>query len=169
MSGLAFEGQKQPTELERNQPIGRLQRRLHLLKWLVPAGLMLLVIAYQLGPGYWIYATLDYRYHLILEVVIFALFGPALAYVVLSFLERWLEERETSDLQARIVAQAQADAQKSRQLSDEALQLLFSAGTIIATLKSPDGKLSPEIIAQAESAEAALNEAAERIRAHLLS
>jgi lysylphosphatidylglycerol synthetase-like protein (DUF2156 family) len=156
-------------KFDRNHVFAHLRQHLDLLKWLVPVSLMLLVVVYKLGPGYWIYTNFNYRYNLLLDLLIFAAIGPFLAYVVLSFLERWLEERETSDLQAQILARARADSQKSRQLSDEALQLLFSASTIITMLKSTDTGPSSEIIAEIEDVEVAFNEVAERIRSHLLN
>lgn len=149
--------------------LARLRFRFALLKWLVPAGLMLLTIAYQLGPAPWIHENLGFRYHQIIETVLFATIGPVLAFLVLSFVERWLEEKDTSDLQAQIIAQAREDMRTSRQLSDDALQVLFSAGALITSLKVTQGEPSPETAAQIEQTQQALNEAAERLRSHLLT
>lgn len=139
------------------------RQRLHLLRWLVPLSLFLLVIIYEVGPGRWT-AGMGRPYHVLLEIVLFALVGPTLAFLFLDFTERWLEERDTSDLQAQVVAQAQADADRSRELCDDALQALFSAGTLIASLKV---NMPPEEARPVETAEAALNEVVGELRDHL--
>lgn len=166
-----------------SQPIGRkiLARKgfalsfadfrhwLHLLRWLVPASLVLLVVLYEFGPTRLVHDHLGFTYHALLDTAVFGTFGPILAFVLLTFLERWLEERETSDLQARIVAKAREDIDRSRQLNDNAVQILFSAGALIATLKAelpPD--LPPETVAQIDITEQALNEAVQDLRTHLL-
>jgi hypothetical protein len=145
-----------------------LRPQMDLLKWVVPLGLMLLVVVYQLGPAYWIHQELGYTYHLLIETLLFAAVGPVMVFILLSFLERWLEERDTSDLQAQILEQLRRDMQKSRQLNDDALQVLFAAGAIVATLKMAQPGLSAETTVQVEKLEGALNEAVERLRSHLL-
>ena len=139
------------------------RERLHLLRWLVPLGLILLVLLYEAGPARWT-AEMGRPYHVLLEIFLFALVGPTLAFLFLDFTQRWLEERETSDLQAQVVAKAQADAGRSRELCDDALQALFSAGTIIASLKVD---LPAEERQMVETAEEALNETVRELRDHL--
>ncbi len=146
----------------------RFRQRLGLLKWLIPAGLMLLVMGYYLGPARWLYDGLGFTYNILADLLIFGTVGPALAFVLLYFLERWLEERDTSDLQAQILAQAREDAQKSRQLNDDALQILFAAGTLIDSLKSSHPDLPPETAVKIEAMEQALDQAMQQLRAHLL-
>lgn len=139
------------------------RQRLHLFRWLVPLGLFLLVIVYEIGPARWT-AGMGRPYHVLLEIVLFALVGPTLAFLFLDFTERWLEERDTSDLQAQVVARAQTDVVKSRELCDDAVQALFSAGTLIASLKVD---MQPEETEVVETAEAALNEMVGELRHHL--
>ena len=139
------------------------RQRLRLLRWLVPVGLVLLVVAYEAGPARWT-AQIGRPYHVLLEIGLFALVGPTLAFLFLDFTERWLEERDTSDLQAEVVAQVRADARESRVLCDNALQALFSAGTLIASLKVD---LTPEESRPVEQAERALNEVVRELREHL--
>lgn len=165
------------TPLPNSQPIGRkwfavsfadFRRRLHLLRWLIPASLMFLVVLYEFGPTRLVHDQLGFTYHALLDTAIFGTFGPILAFVLLTFLERWLEERETSDLQAQIVAKAREEVEKSRQLNDNAVQVLFSAGALIATLKAELPDLPPETTAQINITEQALNEAVQDLRTHLL-
>jgi hypothetical protein len=117
------------------------------LGWALPTTMVLLVVGYELGPARWIYETLGYRYHLLAEIIIFASLGPTLAFIVLQLLRRWLEERETSDLQAHLLARSRAEAEGSRQLNDDALQ---------------------ELTAQVEQTEDALQDAVGQLRSHLL-
>lgn len=139
------------------------RQRLHLLRWLVPLALIVLVLIYEAGPARWT-AAMGRPYHVLLEIILFAMVGPTLAFLFLDFTERWLEERDTTDLQAQVVAAAQADAGRSRELCDDALQALFSAGTLIASLKVA---LPPEEAAPVETAEEALNEVVGELRDHL--
>jgi hypothetical protein len=150
-------------------PLQTLRRRLGLLRWLVPAGLVVLVIAYEFGPASWIQRAFGGGYQIWADAVLFGTVGPALAFVLLDFLRRWLEERETSDLQAQILARAREDAKNSRRLSDEALQALFAAGVLIRSLESSHARLDPESASRLEDAERTLHQAIERLRTHLLS
>lgn len=146
-----------------------LQQRFKFLRWMVPLGMMLLVIFYQLGPARWIHEQFGYPYHIVAEIIVFAAIGPTLAFFLLYLLERWLEERDTSDLQAQLLKQARQEARRSRQLNDDALQVLFATGALIDTLKETHPELSPENLSQVENTEEALQESVERLRSHLLN
>jgi signal transduction histidine kinase len=137
-----------------------------LLRWLIPGGLMLLVIAYEVGPALWLYERFGFTYHLVVEVLLFATVGPLLAFVLLDFLWRWLDERDTSDLQAQLLAQTREQVQTGHRLCDDALQALFAASTIIASLK-PDSESSPELAAHVQTAEQQLSQTIKNLRHHL--
>lgn len=145
------------------------RHRLRLLRWLVPILLILIVIIYEIGPSRWIYDVYGFEMHLLAEVLWFAAIGPALAFVLLDLLWRWLDERETSELQAVLLDEARQNAAMSRQLTDDALQATFATGVLIETLKSQETTLSSETIRQIEVAEAALKNANNQLRVHLLS
>ena len=144
------------------------RRFLPRLRWLIPLGLALLVIIYEIGPAFWIYESYGIDAHIMVEIVVFGTIGPLLSFFLLNFLERWLEERETSDLQAQILAQAQQDAHTSRVLSDYAIQMLFAAGTLITSLKESHPELTEETAVQIQGIENSLNQAIAQIRTHLL-
>ncbi len=144
------------------------RQHLRLLRWLIPVALVLLVIAYELGPSRWVYETYGFTNHLIIEILLFAAVGPILAFVTLDLFWRWLDERDTSDLQSQLLSEARQDAKKSRQLADDALQATYATGVLITTLKSQTQPLSPKTISQIDSAQASLQETTERIRTHLL-
>ena len=142
------------------------RRHLGLLRWLIPGGLMLLVIAYELGPARWIAGRLGFTYHLAAEILLFGTVGPLLAFILLDFLSRWLDERDTSDLQAHLLAQTREQVQTGHRLCDDALQALFAAGAIIASLK-PDPESSPELAAHVQTAEQQLSQTIKNLRRHL--
>lgn len=150
-------------------PFFAVRRRFRLLKWLVPAGMVLLVVVFELGPSRWIHNTLGFGDHLWVEILFYGTVGPVLAYVLLDLWDRWLEERETSDLQAAILIQARERARLSLELSDGALQTLFAASALLSSLKSNLPDLPPEAAAQLANTERALDQAIRQLHAHLLN
>ena len=142
-------------------------RRVRSLQRVIPIGLMLLVVIYEIGPARWILEGVGEDYHLATEILIYGLIGPVLAYLFLHFLERWLEERETSELQARLLAHTREQARVSRELSDQALQTLFAASVLLATLKSSLTDLPLDKTAALQQTEQALDRAIQQIRIHL--
>src|SRR5262245_44973030 len=105
-----------PTE---SASLHTLRQRVHWLKWLLPAMLLLVVIVYEIGPSRWINNDLGSLYHALSEILIYGTVGPLLAFVLLDFWNRWLEERETSETQSQILARARAQAADHTQLSDD--------------------------------------------------
>ena len=134
---------------------------------MVPLGLVLLVVIYQLGPARWILETFGLERHLIAEIFIFAVVGPLLAYWLLHFLDRWIEERETSELQAQLLTHTRQHARLSLELSDEALQTLFAASILLSALQSSLSNLPPEETSTLFQTQEALNSAIKQIRDHL--
>jgi hypothetical protein len=129
----------------------------------------MLVVAYEIGPSSWIYETYGFTSHLIVEILVFAAVGPLLVFVMLDLLWRWLDERDTSDHQAQLLAEARQDAEKSRQLADDALQNTYATGALIAALKTQEQTISSKTLIQIEEAEASLKRSTQQIRSHLLS
>jgi signal transduction histidine kinase len=144
-----------------------MRRRIRMLQWTVPLGLVLFVVIYQIGPARWILESLGVQPHLIAEILVFAVVGPLLAYWLLHFLSRWLEEREISELQAQLLAHTREQARISHELSDKALQTLFAASMLLSTLHSSLGDLSPEETSTLLKTQEALNSAIRQIRDHL--
>jgi signal transduction histidine kinase len=143
------------------------RRRIRVLQWVVPLGLVLAVVIYQLGPARWVLETFGLERHLIAEILIFAVVGPVLAYWLLHFLNRWIEEREVSELQAQLLAQTREQTRMSYQLSDKALQTLFAASVLLSISRSSLGNLSPDQASTLQQTEEALNSAIQQIRDHL--
>ena len=146
-----------------------LRRRLRQLKWLIPIALVLLVLAYELGPARWTYQGLGFNYHLLLEIIVFGTVGPLLAYVMLVLLGRWIEEKDTADLQAHLLAQANEKQSEARQLNDNTVQVLFATSLLMTTIKSDGSDLSPATMAQIDTTERALKESLDQLVEHLTS
>lgn len=144
-----------------------IRNRLGLLKWIIPTGLVLLVVVYEVGPARLLYIDLGFDYHILADILIFGTVGPFLTFVLMHFVGRWLEERETSDLQAQILVEARREAKNSRQLNDHTLQILFATGTLISTLKSVNANVPSEVDTQLSKIEQELDGAIRQLRSHL--
>ena len=145
------------------------RRKLKLLRWLIPVGLMVLVVAYELGPARWIYAGFGFNYHLLAEIVLFGTVGPVLALALLDLLGRWMDEKETADLQAQLIAQANEKEVGVREIGDDTIQVLFATSLLLTTFKFKQSDLPAETVAQIEVTEQSLTDAIERLRSHLLT
>lgn len=145
-----------------------LRRRLILLKWLVPAGLASVVILYEFGPARWIYTTLGASLHFVAEVLIYGTVGPVMAFLLLDILGRWLEERETSELQALILAQAREHARIDREFNDSVLQSLFAASILLDSINAGLPEMPAEVAAHLRETNRALDETIQQLRTHLL-
>ena len=139
------------------------------VNWLIPVSLFLLVVGYQLGPAQWIHHHLGHPYHIASEVLVFGTAGPLLAFGSIYLLRLWLEERDTSDLQSQLLDQAQEEVERSRQLNDDTLQVLFAAGAMLDTLKTAHPtNLDDDLLLRVERTEETLQAAVQQLRSHLL-
>ena len=145
------------------------RRNLGLIKWLIPLGLVIVVIAYEVGPSSWVNDSLGFTYHLVIEIFLFGTVGPLLAFLLLELLNRWIEEKETADFQANLLAEAKRKDLEVRQLNDDTLQVLFATTMLIAKIKSDGSDLPSNTVVQIEVTEEALNESIKHLRIHLLS
>lgn len=145
-----------------------IRRRFGTLKWLIPLGLIVIVIAYELGPSRWIYDSFGFTYHLLGEILVFATVGPLLALISLEFFSRWVDEKETADMQADLLSRARAHEQNARQLSDDTLQVLYATSLMIAHLQDA-ADIPAEAVGQIDATQEALNSSIENLRSHLLS
>jgi len=145
------------------------RRQLWLLRWLVPISLALVVIVYELIISRWTFQNWGFNNHLIVEIAVFGTVGPLLTFGLLELLGRWIQEKETADLQSRLLAKANEKEQKGRQINDTTIQVLFGTSLLMSTIKSEGSNLPVETIHQIEHTEAALKESIELLRTHLLS
>lgn len=137
-------------------------------RWLLPLSLMLFVFFFEIGPSRWIYERLGYGPHMVADILLFGTIGPILVSLLLAFVSRWLEERQTSDLQVRLLTQTQQAASRSRQLNDDAVQILFAASALIDTLEASHD-LPQETAVQVQTMQRTLQSTIEQLRQHLLN
>lgn len=145
------------------------RRQLQTLKWLIPSGLVILVILYEIGPSRWTYQGWGFNIHLLVEIILFGTVGPLLAFVLMELLGRWMDEKETADYQARLLTQASEKESKVRQLNDDTIQVLFATSLLMNTIKSDGSNLPPATISQIETTERELSKSIKQLRSHLLS
>lgn len=160
-------GRMQNPTRERRLSHVAFRRRFRLLQKLIPAALVLLVVIYEIGPARWIHHVLGEDHHFVAEILVYGTVGPALAFLLLDFVGRWLDERDTSELQAQVLAQARESERIGRELSDEALQTLFAASALLASLKSTLPEVRTETAGALHETEEALDRAIQKLRDHL--
>jgi len=172
MSNLPADPNAKPTTLpaapDRLGPaLAAVRRRLSLLRWLVPAAMFLLVLVYELGPARRLLADWGPLGQIAAQVALYGLLGPALAAVLLDLLGRWIEERETSALQALALARAREQASAGRQLTDDTLQTLFAASTLLAALEDHAADLPAGTLDRLLTTHLALDQAISRLHRRL--
>jgi hypothetical protein len=148
-------------------PLTALRRRLTVLRRVVPGALLLVVLVYEFGVARWIQGAYGDQTHFLVETALYGTVGPALAYGLLLMLGRWLEERETSDLQAAILAEARERARVRLQITDHALQALFAANALLFTLEASETNLSEGKRASLGEARRALERSIEELNRRL--
>lgn len=132
------------------------RQRMGLLRWLVPVGMFLLVVVYELGPARWTLAQWGPSVHIAIDLTVYGVLGPALAAVLLNLLGRWIEERETTAAQSQALAQARERAQLQRDLTDDTLQTLFAASAMLAALEDHAASLPPDAAERIQTTHTAL-------------
>jgi hypothetical protein len=147
--------------------LSAVRRRLGLLRWLVPAAMFILVVLYEAGPARWILNTYGATYHLAAELAVYGLLGPVTAAILLDLLGRWIEERETTELQARALAQARAHAEHTHRLTDDILQTLFAVSTLVGSIEDRAEDLPSGAAEQLHATHRALDDAIQRLYARL--
>ncbi|HJW91721.1 MAG TPA: histidine kinase dimerization/phosphoacceptor domain-containing protein [Anaerolineales bacterium] len=145
----------------------RLLDRLRLLRWAIPIALFMLVAIYQLAIAPWIGQEFGSQRHLLAELFFYGTGGPLLAFLVLNYVERWLEERQTSELQAHILEETRQHVTLSRELNDEALQSLYGISILLDSLEARLPDLPAETAAALGETERALDDVIQRIRGRL--
>jgi hypothetical protein len=150
---------------DRPLTLDHLRQRLDLLRWLAPAGMLALVIVNELGLARWVNWRLGDTASVTLNILIYGSVGPLLAYLLLTLVGHWLEERDTSALQSQTLHRVRAQVQRNHDLTDDALQTLFATSLVLDTLADNLPHASPEAAARFHDAEQAVNRAIEQLYA----
>jgi signal transduction histidine kinase len=171
MTNLIDRASRGMTDLHQSRGKTRATSNFHawlkVLRWVLPLALLLIVIAYETVVAPWFHDGFGEKYHYLSEIIFYGTIGPLLAFVLLDFLDRWLEEKETNDLQSRILAEVKAYAGMSHKLNDEALQTLFAVSMLLSSLESSIQRKDPDAAALLKEAEDTLGIAINEIREHL--
>lgn len=159
-----------PAGQEALQPLSQsvLRRRLGLLQWLAPGVLVLMVIGYELLISRMVHEILGPVPHYALDILVYGTVGPVLIFWLLHFLGRWLDERETSELQATILAQARERVRAHQELNDSTLQSLFATSLFLNAVEANLRDLPPEARTQLHAANQSLDQVIRQLREHLL-
>jgi hypothetical protein len=125
--------------------------------------LFVLVVGYELGPARWLNDRLGTTVHFLAEIIVYGTVGPILAYLLLDFFSRWMAERETSDLQAKMLAEAHLHAQRRFVQNDDVLQDLFAASVILNSLQERSEELPPDVARQVAEAKRAVGDTLQHV------
>lgn len=142
--------------------------RISRLKWLLPLGMAVVVVGFELVQYVWMRKGGGADWELGTDVLFYGTFGPLLLFWLLDVLQRWLAERETSALQARLLARANEHLRANQTLSDSTLQSLFATSIYVNDIHDHVEGLPPEAVAQLEAAHQSLDAAIRGLREHLL-
>ena len=156
---------RETTEDRPPDPLRPLLRRLNQLRWLVPAALLAVVVVNELGLARWVHLHWGDVASITWDIVVYGSVASVMAYLALTFMGRWLEERETSELQAQVLHQAQAQAQRTHDLTDDTLQTLFATSLVLDNLAGGLPDSSPEAAAHFHAAGQAVHRAIEQLYA----
>jgi PAS domain S-box-containing protein len=76
-----------------------LRQRVAMLRWFVPAALVIITLLYELGPALW----LQHNPHdpVDLEILLYGVLSPLIAFWVLTYIGNWLDKTERAEQQAR--------------------------------------------------------------------
>ena len=144
-----------------------LHKRIRFLRVALPLAVVVLVSLYVFGPARWIHSSLGLEYHLLAELTIFGSLGPLFVFLMLDLIARWMEERETSELQAQVLEKARREVHQNRILTDQALQAIFAASVQLASLRKQAPDLPSDANRALDEANRALNRAVKPLRSYL--
>lgn len=82
----------------RNSPV---IRRVSLLRWLLPAAIVVVVFIYQLVFAAYVHDIYGHTAHTLLELLFYAGLGPVVAWATLTQIGRWLNEKEEAERAVR--------------------------------------------------------------------
>lgn len=98
-------------------PNTNLQSRVKVLRWIIPIGLLVLSVGYQLGPARWVHDRFDESTHFLVEILFYGFVGPTIVFLAFDQIKQWLLDKEEAEQVARstqlklaAITEASADA-----------------------------------------------------------
>jgi PAS domain S-box-containing protein len=84
-----------------NRPNTSVLQRMVILRWALPLAFFAIAALYQLIFARWVHDTFGDQLHFIVEILFFGTAGPLVAYLAMTRIIRWLEEKEQIEKLAR--------------------------------------------------------------------
>lgn len=78
-----------------------LRRRVAVLRWMLPLSFALVAALYQWGFARWVHDTYGDLVHFGVEILFYSTAGPLLAFLILTLIGRWLDDKERAEEHAR--------------------------------------------------------------------
>jgi hypothetical protein len=129
----------------------------------------MLVVGYEFGISRQVNETWGAMSHYIFDTLVYGTIGPVLVFGVISFLIRWMEERQTNELQAKILKQAREYARNHHEFTDSTLQSLFATSLFLQAITSNrQQQLPPTVTGQLQTINQSLDATIRSLREHLL-
>lgn len=82
-----------------------LQKRVKLLQWSIPVGLLFISIIYQFGLARWVHDNYHENAHFLVEIFFYGFIGPLIVYFAFNNVLLWLSEKEQAEKAARDIRQ----------------------------------------------------------------
>ena len=82
-----------------------LQKRVKLLQWSIPVGLLFFSIIYQFGLARWVHDNYHENAHFLVEILFYGFVGPLIVYFAFNNVLQWLSEKEQAEKAARDIRQ----------------------------------------------------------------
>lgn len=79
----------------------KLKRRLATLRWMLPILIAVLAILYEEGPGRWIHDAFGASQYFDLDILFYTTVVPLLAFLTLTQIGHWLDQKERAEYQMR--------------------------------------------------------------------
>ncbi len=76
-------------------------QRVRWLRWLLPVAIAAMVLVYQLGFATYVHDNMGHTAHTMVEIAFYSVAGPAVTWVTLGFIGKWLREKESIERKAR--------------------------------------------------------------------
>jgi len=109
------------------QPTILVRKRVARLRWALPIAIGLAAVFYEIGPGRWIHDAYGAGDYFSLDILFYGTVAPAMAFFVLTYINRWLDDKERAEQQARASTERLASVTAA---SADAILGLDAAGRI---------------------------------------
>lgn len=129
-------------------PNPNLQGRVKVLRWIIPIGLLIMSVGYQLGPARWVNDRFNENAHFLVEILFYGFVGPTIVYLAFNQVQQWLMAKELAEniarsSQQKLAAIIEASADAIIGLTPDGLieSLNHGAEILLGNLNDPNIKI----------------------------